>query len=295
MKTSVLNNIFFLLLVSAILFSCSQKQPVPIWEVSKKDCPKSYIIGITDHLNKNEDAEIFSDTIFYFFDNSELLITQIDEKNSNLNLIMEELEIGNEKTLKDILSEKDFLSLKNKKQEFDREVKNNFSSPDSAKIKLIFYLQDLLFSSKKDKVYFELIWKQRNSKKDKVGLETREKYHATLGNLKIDKQLDLLRSIDNFDDFSKDFSSEINSLYTEGNYTEVQNSYLKNFHYLKTNYNRFFTKKHETWMVKLDSNFTRKSCFLSLDILHLVGKNNILDMLKEKGYTVKKVQQKSIN
>ena len=292
MKTILNKNILSYILILLILASCSSKQAIPVWEVTKKDCPTSYIIGITNYLSKNADGDLISDTILKYFDSAEIIISQIDERNSDIKLIINEIGIGQNLTLADILSPKELESLKNKKNTFDGIKKNNFSSPDSSKVKLIFYLKDILNTVKKDYLYFDMLWQKRAmaSHKEKIGLESSQEFYGTQAKIPLSEQIDFMNSISDFNDFSTSFSHQISSLYLDGNLEEIQIQYLNNFPYLKTNYNSFFTKKHEIWATKLDANLSKQKCFISLDVIHLVGKNNLIKNLLSKGYSISKIK-----
>ena len=55
-----MRNITLATLFFGLLFSCSNHADIPVWEITKEDGPKSYLIGTIDYMDKSfkNDREI---------------------------------------------------------------------------------------------------------------------------------------------------------------------------------------------------------------------------------------------
>lgn len=280
----------FLLL--SILVSCREKSEIPVWEITKPNAPKSYLAGTIKYLNTEGNETIMTKKVRQLFDSSSTFITQIDIINSDLLLAKNQIEIGMNKTVKDILSEEDFTTLSKLKNEWSKTNNNLFQSPDSARIKLLFYLQDILYQNDEKDIYFEQLWlRQAMATQKKItGLESYQKHYQDLSKVTLPEQIEFMKSIANITEFKTDLSSTIIDYYFDGEYEKIQSEYLEKFTYNKNNYATLWEEKHEDWAITIDSFLSKEKCFISLDIQHLFGKKNFLDYLLLKGYKLKKIQ-----
>lgn len=274
-----------------ILFSCGNKKEIPVWKITKDNAPTSYIIGTINSIKKEGNESIITNKIKEIFDSSSTFITQIDIINSDFILTKNQIEIGMNKTLKDILSEEDFSVLTKLKNEWSKTNNNSFEAPDSAEIKLLFYLQDIIYQNDGKNIYFEQIWLKQAmaTKKNITGLESYQKHYQDLSQVTLPEQIEFMKSISNITTFKKDFNTKIVDLYFNGNYEKIYSEHLDKFPYNKTNYGTLWVKKHRDWASSIDSTLNKEKCFISLDIKHLFGKENFLDNLLSKGYKIEKI------
>ena len=279
-------------LLISILFSCGKKNEMPIWEISKSNAPKSDITGTINYLKTNGNENIISKKAKQLFDSSSTFITQIDIINSDFLLTKNQIEIGMNKTLKDILSEEDFTTLSNLRNKSNEKNNTKFEAPDSVKIKLLFYLQDILYQNDGKNIYFEQIWMKQAmaTQKNITGLESYQKHYKDLSRVSLSEQIEFMNSISNIDKFKKDFSSTIIDYYFEGEYEKIYAEHLDKFTYNKANYGSLWVEKHRDWATTIDSTLMKEKCFISMDVQHLFGKENFLDNLLSKGYKIEKIQ-----
>ena len=212
--------------------------------------------------------------------------------NSDFLLTKNQIEIGMGKNLKDILSEKDFTTLVTLKNEWSKSNNNSIEAPDSVKIKLLFYLQDIIYQNDGKNIFFEQLWLKQAmaSKKNITGMETYQKHYQDLSGVTLPEQIDFMNSISNITEFKKDFSSTIIDYYFDGEYDKIYTEYLEKFTYNKTNYGTLWVEKHRDWSSTIDTSLNKEKCFISLDVKHLYGKENFIDNLLLKGYKVEKIQ-----
>lgn len=291
MSFQLFKKLLLILVASFLLFSCSKHQDLPIWKISKKGVPDSFMVGTIDYLNKTENAELISPFLTQKFNESETFISQIDLENSDFIITKQWIEIGMDKNLKEILSDKDFTTLKALKAKWDSKHPSSIPPPDSVKMRLLFYLHDILFHNNQDHFYFEQYWMKQAmaSKKNLAGMETYQSYYQSLSKISMDDQLAFLHSIEDFESFRGELIQQISQAYYKGKYEEIHQINLDKYPYLKTNYASLFTEKHTAWITKIDGSLKQGNCFISLDIVHLTGENNLIETLLSKGYKVEKI------
>lgn len=287
-----LHHLATIILLVSFLVSCTKKSEMPVWEISKPNHPKSYLVGTINVIKKEGNEKIVTPKISQLFDSSTTFITQIDIINSDFLMTKNQIEIGMNKTIKDILSTEDFNILTKLKNDWDKTNASSFGAPDSARIKLLFYLQDILYQNKGDNFYFEQYWMKQAmaSKKNITGLESYQKHYRDLSQVTLPEQIEFMKTIKNLEEFKTNFNSTIKDLYFEGEYEKIYSLHLDKFSYNKTNYGTLWVKKHRDWATTIDSTLSYEKCFISMDIKHLFGKENFLENLLSKGYNVEKIQ-----
>jgi uncharacterized protein YbaP (TraB family) len=280
----------FLLL--SFLISCGKRNEMPVWEITKPNAPKSYVIGTINYLKTEGNETIITKRVRELFDSSSSFITQLDIIKSDILLAKNQIEIGKNNTLKDILSEEDFTTLSKLKNEWSKSHNNTFEAPDSVRIKLLFYLQDILYQNDGKNIYFEQLWlKQAMATQKKIsGLESYQKKYKDLSQVTLPEQIEFMKSISNITEFKDDLSSTVIDFYFEGKYEEIHSKYLEKFTYNKSNYETLWVEKHRDWASVIDSSLSKEKCFISMDVRHLFGKENFLDNLLLKGYKIEKIQ-----
>ena len=287
-----MRNITLATLFFGLLFSCSNHADIPVWEITKEDEPKSYLIGTIDYMDKSENGDLLNELITNKFNEATTYITQIDIKNSDFLLTKQELEIGMNQTLKDVMEDVDFDYLQNLITEFNKSKTNNLLSPDSNRTRLIFYLQDALYNNNQNNFYFEQYFMKQamGNKKNIVGLETYQDFYRTQSQISDEEQLGFMRTIGNVESFSNDYKNNIAEAYKEGDLEKIQEVTINTFPYQKTNYANFYTKKHTFWVRAIDSNLIQEKCFITLNATNLSGRGNFIETLLSKGYKVDKIQ-----
>ncbi len=287
-----MRNLTLAILFLGLLFSCSNHAEIPVWEITNADGPKSYLVGTIDYMDKSENGDLLNEFITNKFNEASTYITQIDIENSDFLLTKQELEIGMNQTLKDVMNKADFKYLQNLVEEFNISEKNNLLSPDSNRTKLIFYLQDALYNNNQDNFYFEQYFMKQAmaSKKNIVGLETYQDFYRTQSQLSDEEQIGFMRTIDNIETFSINYKDNIAKAYKKGNLVEIEEVTRNTFPYQQVNHDNFYTKKHKFWITAIDTNLTQEKCFITLNAANLSGKGNFIETLLSKGYKVDKIQ-----
>jgi hypothetical protein len=95
----------------------------------------------------------------------------------------------------------------------------------------------------------------------------------------------LLHSIDNFETQKREFSALMND-YPQGNLEEI---YEYTLHPVENNpafIEDFYTKRNLEWFPKIEKMIKDNPSFIAIGISHLEGESGILNLLKQKGYTL---------
>ncbi len=296
MLNTLFSKILFLSLFVLLIFSCKEEQKnespsMPLWELSKDGGKKSYILGTTEYLAKDSAKLLFNNLIIDAFDSAEVYITQIDIQNSDFMKTKQVLEIGSGLTIIESLSDSDFQLLKTMKSEWDASVKNSVPAPDSMRLKLLFYLQDVLYHNNQNSFYFDMFWSERAMPMGKTmgGLESYQAFYKGFENVSLEEQIDFMYHIQDFEKFTKSLRSDVQKLYLEGKYEELQILYSERFPYVKSHYSELVADKHTKWTEKLSMVMDTASVFVTLDVVHFHGEDNMMDKLLSKGYKAKRI------
>ena len=289
---------FLTVVVFAVLFSCKEenkkfdKKVMPLWEITKEGKDTSYLLGTTEYLPKDTAKLMFTEKIIAAFDSAEVYITQIDIQHSDFIKVKPALEIDSGKMLLDILSERDFSTLEAMKKEWDVNNSNSIPAPDSMRLKLLFYLQDVLYHNNQNSFYFDKFWSERAMPMGKKmgGLETYQAYYKSFEVVALEEQIDFMNKIQNFETYTKSLRSEVMSLYLDKDYEGLHQLYLDKFPHLKEHYNSLISQKHTEWANKLTQALDTASCYVTLDVVHFHGKDNLKQELLSKGYKITRIQ-----
>jgi uncharacterized protein YbaP (TraB family) len=95
----------------------------------------------------------------------------------------------------------------------------------------------------------------------------------------------LLHSTDNFETQKREFSALMND-YPQGNLEEI---YEYTLHPVENNpafIEEFYTKRNLEWFPKIEKMIKDNPSFIAIGISHLEGESGILNLLKQKGYTL---------
>jgi hypothetical protein len=140
--------------------------------------------------------------------------------------------------------------------------------------------------------YFQLVAAEKDKKV--LGLETVDQQIKTLyGNATLERQADILVETIKQKDKILNEMIELNKLYKAGKIEE-----LVDFSKGKGNimdmteeeYTKRVDNRNADWMTKLPDMMKDSSCFITVDAIHLGGKNGLIKQLEKRGYKVKAVE-----
>lgn len=140
--------------------------------------------------------------------------------------------------------------------------------------------------------YFQLVADEKDKKV--TGLETIEQQISVLfGNGSLERQADVLFQTIHHKDSTLQDMIKLNKLYKSGKLnelTELTKGNGKNNDFTNEEYSNLVDNRNADWMTKFPRLFNESSCFVTIDAIHLGGKNGIIKLLEKAGYRVKAVE-----
>lgn len=136
----------------------------------------------------------------------------------------------------------------------------------------------------------ELLKEAKKNKLETYSLEPIEREAEALHQYPMEDQLKaLMHSVDNFEQQKKEFQL-LMADYPHGDLDKI---FQYTLHPTESNekfIEAFYTKRNEEWLPKIDKMMHEKPSFLALGVSHLEGEKGILNLLKNKGYTLTPVK-----
>jgi uncharacterized protein YbaP (TraB family) len=289
----ILKSIIVIIILSIILVGCSSKPKIPVWKISKANTPTSYLVGTNDYLSKKDIDIMLTNNIIHWFDSCEAYIPFWDLKNASITETKKWIEIGNNKSLKDTLSNFAFNLLKNKVMQYNLESGLNYELPDSIKIKPHFYLNDIItFNNNKNFNLYQFFFKRAlPHQKDIIGLETFQSFYEAFSSANFEYSVSKLNEIKSLHKVKKLHQKKSRELYLSGNYKTYYNYELEAMANEFVNYNELLIQNNTLWINKIENVITKQKAFIALDI-NLVSKenpNSLYHKLLSKGYNLERI------
>lgn len=284
------------IILSAILFAfTSQAQTIDstanslLWKISGKGIEQpSYIFG-TIHIIPKDDF-FFTDLMKEKFDSCQKLILEID-----INLSLSEqinaakkMMLPDGKTLSDYMTDKEFSELKTDLLDTLKIKESTFKRMQNIKplISSSLIINDLIGKSKTYEKEFN-----KRAKKNRMAVEGLET---------LDFQLDLINNV-SIEDQIKMLTEDISSENLMVDYYKMVEIYKKqNLDSLKTLIDSddsmeklsddFLKNRNSEWISKIEELIKENPVFIAVGAGHLAGKDGILNLLKEHGYSIEPIK-----
>ena len=136
----------------------------------------------------------------------------------------------------------------------------------------------------------ELLKMANGLKKETYSLEGIEREAEAFNAFPIaDQASALLHSLDNFDK-QKDEYLKLEAAYVKGDIDKVFEYSLHPFENNATFIEEFYFKRNLEWLPKIESMMAESKSFISVGVTHMEGEKGLLNLLKEKGYTLTPIQ-----
>ncbi len=275
--------IFLLLCASSLSFSQKDSSSV-LWRISGNGIIEpSYLFG-TIHAVPGKQYH-FSDSILNNLKNSQTLILEIetDIPLGEMVNIAKRMVLPNGKTIKDFIDSLQynhlFLYLRDTLNIKEDKIKRYFT------LKPVF-LQSMVLMEiiDKPKALDSELRKIAGKKKDFIPLET------------LNEQMDMIDSIP----FGQQFDLDTNKFTLKEEYYNLLKLYMNHDldgidslmfsdpEFKNIEYN-LLTRRNYNWVPKIEEAVKKEPCFIAVGCGHLIGKNGLIALLGEKGYTLKPV------
>jgi uncharacterized protein len=293
----------------------SKKQELLIWQVSSSKSNKNvYLLG-SYHIGKN--CQLESPAFNYSFNNAETIVFEIDyDLEANLNSKIQQLLINlirqkgiptsNEESLKGFLEPETYQLLEQKAKERDISLKT-FAKLKPWVFLFRFFSSEISNSEDKAECGIDSMIREKAQSENKniAGLETveyqLEKYLERYITMDRASTIDALSSIaynenKNFtEDFSNGFSKLVDYI-NSGNADELEaniTSFCKKE--LKFCESLLF-ERNRNWLPKIENFLIQKEdSLVVVGAGHLVGSQGLIELLKQKGYQVERLNNNQFN
>ena len=258
-----------------------------LWQISGNGLKKaSYLFGTIHEINS---ADFYlGKNALKKIKNSDEIILEVDLNKVDVLKLAQASMLPDNKTIKDYLSDSDYLSLKKFMKDTLKINSYNFDG-SYAKMKP-FFLEQLIFSNTTDdKLYYELEIKKIADDKNiaQSGLETMTEQLEFLDEIPIKDQLEsILKTIKNYSVENNKFNQLIDNYKKQDlaalnkAFEEEEDTVLKQ---------KLVDKRNANWIPKIIANIQSKSCFIAVGAGHLAGENGLINLLKKQGYTVEPI------
>ncbi|MEA4937184.1 MAG: TraB/GumN family protein [Paludibacter sp.] len=131
----------------------------------------------------------------------------------------------------------------------------------------------------------------KKQKKEVVGLETVEQQIDILFNsISLKRQAEIL--VEGMRDKKESLfeMDQLNNAYIAGDLALLETLYLENDDMTVDENKILLDQRNDSWMKQLVEILPRKSCFIAVGCMHLVGENGIINRLQKAGYVVEAIQ-----
>lgn len=132
----------------------------------------------------------------------------------------------------------------------------------------------------------ELMKIAKTQKKEIKGLETMEIQAAVFDSIPYEEQAkELLKSIDSME-INKKYFDTLLKVYKSQQLTEIEALFNKSEFGMQEHEDILLTKRNLNWIEQLTGIMKSESVFVAVGAAHLVGKNGLISLLRNKGYIV---------
>ena len=280
---------FLVLLISTLTFSgtsFSQEQPKNslLWMISGKDLSRpSYVFG-TFHMMCKSDFAI-TDPLKEKLNATEQFYGELDMDDPGLQMSMMSKMRLKDKTLKDLMSEKDYTTLSENFQRvtgMQLQMFNQFMPFMSLSLLTLNSIE----CSDRVQPEGEFVKLAQQKKLPILGLETIDDQIEAINSQPLDSQLYSLKRMVLAYDSVKQSMNKMIAVYKENNVDKL-------YDFIKANSNgddRFETemlaKRNKKWIPTIEKAIHEKPSFFAVGAGHLGGHEGVLELLRKQGYTL---------
>ncbi len=254
-----------------------------LWKISGNGLEKpSYMYGTIHILDS---AYFYMEEIVKVrFVECDKLVTEVDTDDPNFQKKTITAAMMKEDSIENLLSKEEY----NKVDSFFTEL---LKIPLQAVNRIKpFYLSEMpvvLLIPKNTKSYEEEFKKMaKNQNKEILGISTVEKEAEIIDGIGLKVQAQIL--IESVDNYKSDYArmEKVLTLYQEYDISEIHNTIKAATDEHRVVYQVLFPNRHEVWIPKMESLMYNNSCFFAVGVGHLSGEQGLIELLKEKGYSV---------
>jgi len=286
-----------LLCYASLLLACiggfktthAQSTHTLLWKISGKNLQKpSYLYG-TMHILCADDANL-SDNLKKVIADCDEVYFEIDLSNISAMMgSMKYMRMQNDQKLSNLLNDSDYAKVKTY---FSAHVSLPFSILEQFKPMLISSLieEEGLGCKTTDGMELMIMKELHPYKKPVKGLETVEFQAGLFDSIPYDQQAkDLLNYIDSADEYKK-MTIQLAAVYKDQDLDRLDELSRKGDLGLSNYMDLLLYNRNRKWANNLDTLLPGKSLLIAVGAAHLPGTKGVINLLREKGYTVTPVK-----
>ncbi len=255
-----------------------------LWEIQHTDSnKKSYLFG-TLHV-KDSRAFKFSDSVIPMIKKSEMFALEIHPDSVYDNFNENYYSTGLENVFKKILSKDDYQRLKNRFYEINNTDLDSFPLLHPQLIESMLTKEKDKPNDRRTFLDAYLYGIAYNSKKEIAGLEKIEDQIPTIANIDEESvKKSILYLLNSSVEEQYDELEEITQLYYNGDIDKI-------LHYINSDdsANKTMVRRNNVMANSMEKIMQKNSLFAAMGTAHLPGKDGVINLLRKKGFTVKKV------
>ena len=281
---------FILLSFLKVFSQSSDVQESLLWEISGNGLKQSsYLFGTIHMIPKKE--YFFTQVMQEKFKNCKTLALEVhlDSMKEKAKAMSSEMMFPDGKSLKDYMSESDYTRVERYSLDSLKVGKLFFTL--ATKMKPFFGSSVIMMQMiEKPVAYEEKLFESAQKNKMKItGLETFEYQLSVINSISIEKQVEMMY----LDQFETNPMIEYNKMvtaYKKQNLTELIEASSQSTEEYKEFEDRFLLTRNKNWIPVIEGLVSKESTFIAVGAAHLPGVEGVLNLLKEKGYTVTPVK-----
>ncbi len=283
--------IIFLFHICPALYSQDkQEENTLLWRISGNGLSKtSYLFG-TLHSLCRKDADL-SDSVRFAIKTSEKVYVQLDLTDRSLKRIQSLIRMRNDTTLADLLNEKDYQNLKREFKKHDKVI--HFSILKRYKPYLAYSLLPVHVKYCMTSISIEklIIRQAKRNNKPIASLETVEEHAAVFDEIPYKTQAEeLVKRIDMIGDRDEAKVKKIWGIYENQNLEDMEQLIDLTGIGLPGFLNGLIYNRNHKWAEQLQTIFSKESAVIAVGVWHLPGEKGLINLLRQKGYTVEPVK-----
>lgn len=286
----------FVILVGVTLqYAAVAQKPVEnstFWEVSGKGLSKpSYLFG-TFHLMGKKYVDSLTNVTAKFQQSSTIVGELLIDSTMTMKMMVAAQLRGTtlDKVLTPELYQKTAAVLK-ELSGYDLQIFNGFN-PMTIQILIIRSMQEKFYPSNPvEDPPMDLYFQQAGKKAGKkvLGLESLEvQIEALYGQFSYERQAEMLAQSVNDQDKAYQEMITLNKYYRQGHLGELE-KLMSSQTFEPKEAEKLLDDRNKAWVKQLPALFAEQQTFVAVGALHLAGKNGLVNLLREQGYTVKPV------
>jgi uncharacterized protein YbaP (TraB family) len=268
-----------------VLFLLGGSRAQLLWEISGNGLQtKSYLYG-TIHVMPKEKF-LISPKIQNAFQNTTVLALEVKLKMS----LIKQIKIAKKsflpkgKTLKNYLSENDFLRLKTYCIDSIKLTESKFNKYIHLKP---FFFSSLITQEQMGEISsyeIELDKMAKSQRKRRMGLESIEYQLEIINKMSIEDQVKMM-----MDEIDVNPSTQFNgllNLYLNEDLNGLYEAVTAESNEIPDFNQNFLVKRNTNWIPIIEKQISKKATFIAVGAAHLPGENGVIQLLKSKGYQV---------